>query len=248
MKSILKLLVLVCIAGSFAGGTAGAAGKLDTKVLKPGDGAEAELHSKVTVHYTGWLMDGTKFDSSVDRRQPFKFTLGAGQVIRGWEMGVVGMRVGEKRELIIPSELGYGVRGAAGGLIPPNATLRFEVELIAVEKQAYTNIDNDELKALMARGGKVLDLRRPDEWKATGVIKGAIKLTAFDANQQFIRSFPEELEKLVKRDEEIALICRVGNRSSTIARAMVSQAGYTKIFNVTKGIQSWIKAGGEVVK
>jgi FKBP-type peptidyl-prolyl cis-trans isomerase len=94
-----------------------------------GNGAEAKTGQTAVVHYTGWLLDGKKFDSSKDRGQPFSFPLGRGQVIRGWDEGVVGMRVGGKRTLIIPADLGYGARGA-GGVIPPNATLKFEVELL----------------------------------------------------------------------------------------------------------------------
>jgi FKBP-type peptidyl-prolyl cis-trans isomerase len=100
-----------------------------------GTGDEAVRGKRVTVHYTGWLYDngakGRKFDSSVDRGEPFSFNLGAGQVIPGWEQGVAGMRVGGKRTLIIPANLGYGARGA-GGVIPPNATLIFDVELLKV--------------------------------------------------------------------------------------------------------------------
>ena len=103
---------------------------------KAGDGATAASGNKVSVHYTGWLYNngakGAKFDSSVDRGQPFQFTLGAHQVIAGWDEGVVGMKVGGKRTLIIPPELGYGARGA-GGVIPPNATLMFDVELLGVQ-------------------------------------------------------------------------------------------------------------------
>ena len=99
--------------------------------LVVGDGAEAAHGQKVTVHYTGWLTDGTKFDSSKDRDDPFSFGLGHGQVIKGWDEGVMGMKVGGKRKLTIPPELGYGARGA-GGVIPPNATLVFEVEVLAV--------------------------------------------------------------------------------------------------------------------
>lgn len=101
----------------------------------PGTGAEAKAGQRVSVHYTGWLFNdgvqGGKFDSSKDRGQPFQFGLGAGQVIKGWDEGVQGMRVGGTRRLVIPAALGYGARGA-GGVIPPNATLLFEVELLAV--------------------------------------------------------------------------------------------------------------------
>nr|WP_232223255.1 FKBP-type peptidyl-prolyl cis-trans isomerase [Candidatus Paracaedibacter acanthamoebae] len=99
---------------------------------KIGDGAEAKAGQLVTVHYTGRLTDGTKFDSSVDRNQPFRFMLGVGQVIKGWDEGVVGMKIGGQRKLVIPAEKGYGARGA-GAAIPPNATLEFDVELISVE-------------------------------------------------------------------------------------------------------------------
>ncbi len=96
-----------------------------------GDGAEAKAGGMVSVHYTGWLTNGSKFDSSVDRNEPFDFPLGRGHVIRGWDEGVAGMKVGGKRKLTIPPDLGYGARGA-GGVIPPNATLVFDVELLAV--------------------------------------------------------------------------------------------------------------------
>jgi FKBP-type peptidyl-prolyl cis-trans isomerase FkpA len=97
--------------------------------LVEGDGATAEAGQTAVVHYTGWLTDGTKFDSSKDRNQPFSFSLGKGMVIRGWDEGVVGMKVGGTRKLTIPPQLGYGAAGA-GGVIPPNATLVFEVELL----------------------------------------------------------------------------------------------------------------------
>ena len=99
--------------------------------LVVGEGTSAASGQQVTVHYTGWLTNGSKFDSSKDRNDPFKFGLDRGQVIRGWDEGVQGMKVGGKRKLTVPPELGYGARGA-GGVIPPNATLVFEVELLGV--------------------------------------------------------------------------------------------------------------------
>ncbi len=105
--------------------------ELKIEELAPGSGAEAKAGMTVDVHYTGWLTTGTKFDSSLDRGKPFSFKLGAGQVIKGWDQGVVGMRVGGKRRLTIPSHLAYGDRGFPGA-IPPGATLVFEVELLGV--------------------------------------------------------------------------------------------------------------------
>ena len=99
--------------------------------MKVGTGTEAVAGKTVSVHYTGWLTDGKKFDSSVDRGQPFQFPLGQGRVIQGWDKGVAGMKVGGKRKLTIPPALGYGATGA-GAVIPPNATLVFEVELLGV--------------------------------------------------------------------------------------------------------------------
>jgi FKBP-type peptidyl-prolyl cis-trans isomerase FkpA len=96
-----------------------------------GEGDMAEAGQRVSVHYTGWLTDGKKFDSSLDRNSPFDFGLGRREVIGGWDEGVQGMRIGGKRKLTIPSQLGYGARGA-GGVIPPNATLVFEVELLGI--------------------------------------------------------------------------------------------------------------------
>ncbi|MCB9694008.1 MAG: FKBP-type peptidyl-prolyl cis-trans isomerase [Alphaproteobacteria bacterium] len=104
---------------------------LEIEELTVGEGPKAAHGHKASVHYTGWLVDGSKFDSSLDRGQPFTFALGRGQVIQGWDQGVVGMQVGGKRKLTIPPEMGYGPRGYPP-VIPPNSTLVFEVELLAL--------------------------------------------------------------------------------------------------------------------
>jgi FKBP-type peptidyl-prolyl cis-trans isomerase len=143
MKPWMTVLVLALSVGGIAAGQAAkTGGKMDQKVitnpsglkyvdLVVGTGAEAKKGQTVKVHYTGWLKDGKKFDSSVDRGQPFQFPLGAGRVIKGWDEGVAGMKVGGKRTLTIPPDLGYGP-GGAGGVIPPNAELTFEVELLGI--------------------------------------------------------------------------------------------------------------------
>jgi FKBP-type peptidyl-prolyl cis-trans isomerase FkpA len=138
--AVMAVLVAACsqsqapAGGSGSGGgqevtTASGLKYEDTKV---GTGAEAKAGQQVSVHYTGWLTNGTKFDSSKDRGQPFVFPLGGGRVIKGWDEGVQGMKVGGVRKLTIPANLGYGAQGA-GGVIPPNATLVFEVELLDVK-------------------------------------------------------------------------------------------------------------------
>ena len=106
--------------------------ELTIEILEEGTGEPTKERDKITVHYTGWLEDGTKFDSSLDRGQPFVFTLGIGQVIQGWDKGMLGAKIGEKRRLTIPSDLAYGESGM-GSLIPPSSTLIFEVEIINIQ-------------------------------------------------------------------------------------------------------------------
>jgi len=215
--------------------------------IQIGTGKEAVSGAQVQVHYTGWTLDGKKFDSSLDRNSPFKFSLGAGSVIEGWDIGVAGMRVGGKRELIIPSQFGYGERGAPPK-IPPNATLKFEVALLGVTDPSYTNVGNDALKDLLARGVPIVDLRRQDEWTQTGVIKGSTLITAFDGRGQFQPAFLDAFEKLAGPQDEVILICRTGSRTRAMSRHLGDKMGYAKVYNVQNGITKWIADGNPVVK
>ncbi len=132
-KTILLSLVLVCFSCEKKGNTLKMDNGLIIEEIIIGDGQEAKDYNKVVVNYTGTLEDGSVFDSSLNPgRSPFTFTLGAGSVIKGWDIGIKEMKVGGKRKLIIPPDLAYGANGA-GGVIPPNATLIFEVELLEVE-------------------------------------------------------------------------------------------------------------------
>lgn len=223
------------------------ADELKIKDLKTGTGAEAVVGAEVSVHYTGWLLSGKKFDSSLDRGQPFKFTPGAGRVIQGWEKGVIGMKVGGKRELIIPPELGYGKRGA-GGVIPPNATLKFEISLLGVTEPKYKNVSNNELKGLLKSGMKIIDIRRPEEWKQTGVVEGSHLLTFFDKRGRVNPDFRSKFSKLVKKADKVILICRTGSRTGAVSKFLSEREGFEGIINVTRGITHWIKEGNPVAK
>ncbi len=223
------------------------ASELKIKDLTVGAGELVEAEKQVVVHYTGWLLNGKKFDSSHDRNRPFTFTVGARQVIPGWEEGVLGMKVGGKRELIIPPEMAYGSRGV-GDVIPPDSTLRFEIELLGVKDAPLKNIDNAELKVLLQKGVTLIDIRTPAEWQQTGVVEGSRLLPFRMANGKINRDFPTELAKLSKQDEEVILICRSGNRSSAAGLLLTQRFGYSKVYNVRKGMNLWLSEGNATVQ
>ena len=212
-----------------------------------GDGIEIVKHSKIQVHYTGKLQDGTKFDSSFDRGEPFSFQIGLRQVIEGWESGLMGMRVGGKRTLIIPSELAYGERGA-GDLIPPNATLTFDIEIVAVQDPGYGFVKATEIRALQEEGYKFIDIRTEKERDHTGVVPGSLEITAFDIYGNFVPEFMKTFRDLVKLDDNTVFISNEGEIASILANGFVEQLKATNMYALEGGIQQLIKENYKLEK
>ena len=204
----------------------------------------AEKGMKVAVHYQGRLDDGTVFDDSHKRGEPISFTLGRGQVIKGWDQGIEGMAVGEKKTLTIPPELGYGAQGA-GDVIPPNATLTFDVELVsAMTPATLGEYDVTAFKAAQAKGAIIIDIRNENEWEQTGIIDGAEAITAFvpsgGVHPDFINKFKALAPNL---DAELVIYCHTGGRSSVLGNALIEQLGYTNVSHLSGGITAWSQAG-----
>ena len=207
-------------------GTMAMADELKIEVMQEGNGDIAEHGQRVTVHYEGRLTDDTVFDASRPRGQPFSFTIGAGQVIQGWEQGVAGMKVGEMRRLTIPAELGYGAAGA-GGVIPPNATLLFDIELLAVSMPvSLGQATPADLLQAQKDGVVIVDIRRPDEWAQTGVIEGAETITAFETNGSLHPEFQQKFMALVPSpDTPVLLFCRRLCKSGFIGNGFIAIFG-----------------------
>ena len=241
---LLRLTLLACLV---TGKTAMAA-KLQIETITDGDGAVAETGTRVSVHYEGRLEDGEVFDASRPRGQPFAFTIGAGQVIRGWEDGVTGMKIGETRRLTIPPELGYGAAGA-GGVIPPNATLVFEIELLDVSTPVTLGEATPEALLQAQKDGVVIiDIRREDEWHETGIIEGAETVTAFEASGRVNPDFLDSFRSFVPSpDTPVMLYCRTGNRTTSLGNALIEQLGFTDVTHLSDGITGWVANGQTTV-
>ena len=218
--------------------------ELKITINQNGSGDSAETGMSVSVHYTGKLEDGTVFDSSIPRGQPFTFTLGAGQVIKGWDLGVEGMKLGEKRSLVIPPHLGYGIRGA-GATIPPNATLIFDIELLEVTMPiTLRDLSPNDFIDAQENGGIVIDIRREEEWKETGILQGSNTITAFTKNGNIHPDFPKKFFDLINDiDVPILLYCRTGNRTGILGQALIDQVGQTNVSHLSEGIVGWKKQG-----
>ena len=245
-KRIFSVIFIGVLALQTSGLTMANTTELKIEITQEGSGAVAENGMSVSVHYTGKLTDGTKFDSSLDRGTPFSFTLGQGRVIKGWDQGVLGMKVGEKRTLTIPSELGYGSTGA-GASIPPNATLIFDIELLDVQMPIVLGQSTPtEFIELQKNGYIVIDIRREEEWVETGIIEGAKTITAFAENGQLHKDFQEKFFSIVKGPETpILLYCRTGNRTEMLGNALIDQVGLNNVYHLTDGIVEWKKTGNE---
>ena len=224
------------------------AADLEIEIITEGNGATASTGNRVSVHYKGVLPNGDVFDASEPRGKPFSFEIGAGQVIRGWERGVTGMKVGEVRKLTIPPILGYGARGA-GDSIPPNATLIFEIELLDVSKPITLAQANPEmLKRAQLEGAIIIDIRREDEWTATGVIEGAVTITAFEENGSIHPEFRKNFLNIVPSPRtHIMLYSHIGGRTASLGNALINQLGYTNVSHLTDGIIGWLADGNKIV-
>ena len=208
----------------------------------------AENGMQVAVHYQGRLEDGTVFDDSHKRGEPISFTLGRGQVIKGWEQGIEGMAVGEKRTLTIPPELGYGEQGA-GDVIPPNATLIFDVELVSATTPArLRDLDVAGFKVAQADGAVVIDIRGEDEWHQTGIIDGALTITGFAGSGGVHPEFLEKFRAAAPTpDTKLAIYCLSSGRSAMLGNALVEQLGYKNVSHLDGGIVAWTEAGEQTV-
>ena len=212
-----------------------------------GEGTEIINHSKIKVHYTGKLKDGIKFDSSYDRGKPFSFQIGLRQVIEGWETGLIGMKVGGKRTLIIPPELAYGERGA-GDLIPPNATLTFDIEIVDVQDPGYGFVKAKEIKILQEEGYKFIDIRTKKERDHTGVVPGSLEITAFDIYGNFVPEFMKTFRELVELNDNTVFISNEGEIASMLANGFVEQLNATNMYALKGGIQQLIKENYKLEK
>ena len=245
MLKNLSFFVSLAILALFTGNLALSSEKeLKITIDQEGFGDSAEIGMSVSVHYIGKLEDGTEFDSSIPRGQPFTFTLGAGQVIKGWDLGVEGMKIGEKRSLVIPPHLGYGIRGA-GATIPPNATLIFDIELLEVTMPiTLRDLSPNDFIDAQENGGIVIDIRREEEWKETGILQGSNTITAFTKDGNIHPDFPKKFFDLIDNiDVPILLYCRTGNRTGILGQALIDQVGQTNVSHLSEGIVGWKKQG-----
>ena len=221
---------------------------VDIEILSdiPGKGIEIQNHYKVHVNYRGTLEDGTEFDSSFKRKQPFVFQIGLREVILGWEKGLMGMKIGGKRIIKIPPELAYGSSGA-GELIPPNATLIFEIEIVDIFEPGYIKLTPEDL-IKHKEDFILIDIRTEKERIHTGIIEGSLEMTAFDLQGNFNSNFINTYQIVATKDDHVVFISNEGETSAILANAFIEQIGSTNMYTLVGGIQNWIKDGRNLIK
>ena len=218
-----------------------------------GLGDKIKNHYKISVHYVGTLEDGTEFDNSYKRNQPFKFQIGTRVVIPGWEIALMGMKVGGKKKFIVPSSLAYGYSGV-GDLIPPNSSLIFDVEIINIKPPGYIEINSEQLLSLqkeklfllMEKKLILIDIRTEKEWNLTGVIEGSYKISAFDSKGNLNPNFLKMYKKNVKENDHVIFISDKGEVSSILANGFIENLGMKNIYSLKGGIQEWITKGNKI--
>ena len=232
----------------FVTGSDSMAADLKIETVTEGNGAIASTGKRVSVRYKRMLSNGDVFDASGPHDKPFSFEIGKGQVISGWEQGVLGMRVGGLRKLTIPPELGYGAQGIDNA-IPPNATLIFEIELLDVNEPINLGQANPEIfKQAQMDGAIIIDIRREDEWKETGIIDGAITITAFLESGNIHPEFQKKFFGIIPSEKTpIMLYCHVGGRTASLGNALINQLGYSNVSHLTDGIVGWLADGNKII-
>ena len=218
-----------------------------------GLGDKIKNHYKISVHYVGTLEDGTEFDNSYKRNQPFVFQIGLRQVIPGWEIALMGMQVGGMKKFKVPPSLAYGNSGA-GDLIPPNSSLIFDVEIINIKPPGYIEINSEQLLSLqkeklfllMEKKLILIDIRTEKERQLTGVIEGSYKIPAFDSKGNLNPYFLKNYNKSVKENDHVIFISEKGEVSAILANGFIENLGMKNIYSLQGGIQEWIIKGNKI--
>jgi len=213
----------------------------------PGEGFNIVNHSKVKVHYVGLLEDGSEFDNSYKRGEPITFQIGTRQVIQGWEIGLLGMKIGGKRTILIPPDLGYGSRGA-GDKIPPDSKLIFEIEIVDAILPGYRTIDSKQLLLALTDNFLIIDIRTEKDRIKTGIIPGSIELAAFDKLGNFNAEFIDTFNNKVKENYKVIFVSDKGEISSILANGFVESLGKKNIYSLAGGIQALIKDNFQLIK
>jgi len=213
----------------------------------PGDGLEIINHTKVKIHYIGKLTDGKEFDNSYKRGEPIEFQIGTRQVIKGWEIGLLGMKIGGKRTILVPPDMAYGNNGVKD-LIPPNSSLIFDIEIVDVALPGYRIINSDQVKLALTGNYIIIDIRTQKERNSTGIISGSIELTAFDEFGNFIPSFLNYFNNNTNQNDKIIFVSNKGEISEILANGFVENLGYKNIYSVKGGIQSLIDNDFKLIK